>query len=171
MKMLGKAESRGRESNNGGNSRQKDKGFKIKGRAQEEEKEKGQTKKSISTKKSGNKPVFHDYDEATKGVSKAVLDQRKTDGVCVRSGRKGHLWKWCRSDANSSASISSFSRKRTRDDDGYHDMEPPEPQPQRKRMRHRAKKPAAAAAPEYTSGQAFVRERGSESEMDFDEDF
>ncbi|KAH0605098.1 uncharacterized protein H6S33_005080 [Morchella sextelata] len=50
-------------------------------------------------------------------------------------------------------------------------MEPPEPQPQRKRMRHRAKKPAATAAAEYTSGQAFVRERGSESEMDFDEDF
>ncbi|KAH0604156.1 uncharacterized protein H6S33_007187 [Morchella sextelata] len=171
MKMLGKAESRGRESNNGGNSRQKEKGFKIKGRAQTEEKEKGQEKKSTSKNKSGNKPIYHDYDEATKGVPQPVREQRKTDGACVRCGRKGHLWKWCRSDANSSASISSFSRKRTRDDDGDHDMEPPEPQPQRKRMRHRARKPAATAAAEYTSGQAFVRERGSESEMDFDMDF
>jgi hypothetical protein len=172
MKMLGKAESRGKESNNGGNSRQKDKGgFKIKGKAQGEEKEKGRAKKNTTTEKSGNKPVFHDYDEATKGVPKTVQDQRRTDGVCVRCGRKNHLWKWCRSDANSSASISSFSRKRTHDDDGDHDMEPVEPKPQRKRMRHRAKKPAAAAATEYTSGQAFVRERGSESEMDFDRGF
>ncbi|KAH0607147.1 uncharacterized protein H6S33_003135 [Morchella sextelata] len=171
MKMLGKAESRGKELNHGGNSRQKEKGFKIKGRAQTEEKEKGQDKKSTSKNKSGNKPIYHDYDEATKGVPQPVRDQRKTDGVCVRCGRKGHLWKWCRSDANSSASISSFSRKRTRDDDGDHDMEPPEPQPQRKRMRHRARKPAATAAAEYTSGQAFVRECGSESEMDFDKDF
>ncbi|KAH0607134.1 uncharacterized protein H6S33_003122, partial [Morchella sextelata] len=134
MKMLGKAESRGKESNHGGNSRQKEKGFKIKGRAQTEEKEKGQDKKSTNKNKSGNKPIYHDYDEATKGVPQPVREQRKTDGVCVRCGRKGHLWKWCRSDVNSSASISSFSRKRTRDDDGDHDMEPPEPQPQRKRM-------------------------------------
>ncbi|KAH0604177.1 uncharacterized protein H6S33_007208 [Morchella sextelata] len=147
MNMLAKAESKGKESNNDGSSRQKDKGFKIKGRAQSEEKEKGRAKKNTSTDKLGNKPVFHEYDEATKG---------------------GHLWKWCRSDANSSVSISSFSRKRTRDDDGDDDMEPAEPQPQRKRMRHRARKPAAA---EYTSGQAFVREHRSESEMDFDMGF
>ncbi|KAH0612026.1 uncharacterized protein H6S33_010078, partial [Morchella sextelata] len=102
------------------------KGFKIKGRAQTEEKEKGQDKKSTSKNKSGNKPIFHDYDAATKGVPQPVRDQRKTDGVC-----------------------------RNRDDDGDHNMEPPEPQPQKKRIRHRAKKSAATAAAEYTSGQAF----------------
>jgi hypothetical protein len=34
-------------------------------------------------------------DEATKGISQEVLEQRKKDGVCLRCGKAGHKWSEC----------------------------------------------------------------------------